>query len=298
MRVLSDVVDDVEPDLSMREAKLGDRYLLCSDGLSSVVSFETIQETMAAGADPAATCEQLVQLALRSGAPDNVTCIVADVVDAVGTPTDTTPVVVGAASSNRAQPRPSRPPGGGGSAAERAAELTSSLNQVPDPPETDGRQRSRTARVFRLGLAGLLVVVILGAGGYGAYRWSQDQYFVGDSKGSVAVFRGLSQDVGPVKLSSVASVAADLPLTQLPPYNRTQVEDRIVTDSQSEAQGVVAKLRQVAADCRAVTATPTPTPSTGPTTKPSAAPKTTATPTPTVTSGAGGTTAEDCAGLG
>ena len=98
MRVLSDVIDDVEPDLSMREAKLGDRYLLCSDGLSGVVSFETIQDTMAAGKDPGPTCEQLVQLALRSGAPDNVTCIVADIVDAAGTPTDTVPVVVGAAS--------------------------------------------------------------------------------------------------------------------------------------------------------------------------------------------------------
>ena len=71
MRVLSDVVDDVEPDLSMREAKLGDRYLLCSDGLSGVVSFGTLQDTLAAGKDPAATCEQLVQLALRSGAPDD-----------------------------------------------------------------------------------------------------------------------------------------------------------------------------------------------------------------------------------
>jgi PPM family protein phosphatase len=296
MRVLSDVVDDVEPDLSMREAKLGDRYLLCSDGLSSVVSFDTLQDTMAAGADPAATCEQLVQLALRSGAPDNVTCIVADVVDAVGTPTDTTPVVVGAAS-NRAQARPTRPPGGGGSAAERAAELTSSVAPVPDPPENDGPKRSRTARIFRLGLAGLLVVLILGAGGYGAYRWSQGQYFVGDSDGSVAIFRGLSQDVGPVKLSSVASVAADLPLAQLPPYTRSQVEDRIVADSESEAQGVVANLRQVAADCRAVTATPTP--STGPTTTPTtdAKNKPAATPTPTVTS-TDGTSAEDCRGLG
>ena len=119
MRVLSDVIDDVEPDLSMREAKLGDRYLLCSDGLSGVVSFETIQDTMAAGKDPGPTCEQLVQLALRSGAPDNVTCIVADIVDAAGTPTETVPVVVGAASLQQQKRAVS-----GGSAAERAAELT------------------------------------------------------------------------------------------------------------------------------------------------------------------------------
>ena len=52
MRVLSDVVDDVEPDLSMREARIGDRYLLCSDGLSGVVSFDTLPDTLAAGKDP------------------------------------------------------------------------------------------------------------------------------------------------------------------------------------------------------------------------------------------------------
>ncbi len=56
MRVLSDVVDDVEPDLSMREARLGDRYLLCSDGLSGVVSYDTLRETLDSGADPAASC--------------------------------------------------------------------------------------------------------------------------------------------------------------------------------------------------------------------------------------------------
>ncbi len=163
MRVLSDVIDDVEPDLSMREAKIGDRYLLCSDGLSGVVSFDTIQDTMAAGKDPAPTCEQLVQLALRGGAPDNVTCIVADIVDAVGTPTETVPVVVGAASLQGETRAAS-----GGSAAERAAELTSpgglsaATTDVPTKPGRD------TRRIFRVSLATLVVLGLLGGGGYGA----------------------------------------------------------------------------------------------------------------------------------
>ena len=53
------VNDDPEPDLSMRESRVGDRYLLCSDGLSGVVSFETLRETLAAGDPPGATCERL-----------------------------------------------------------------------------------------------------------------------------------------------------------------------------------------------------------------------------------------------
>jgi protein phosphatase len=55
MRVLSDIVDDPEPDFSIRESRVGDRYLLCSDGLSGVVSFETLQETLGAGDPPGAS---------------------------------------------------------------------------------------------------------------------------------------------------------------------------------------------------------------------------------------------------
>ena len=68
MRVLSDIVDDPEPDFSIRESRVGDRYLLCSDGLSGVVSFETLQETLASSDPPGATCERLVALA-RGPAP-------------------------------------------------------------------------------------------------------------------------------------------------------------------------------------------------------------------------------------
>jgi serine/threonine protein phosphatase PrpC len=319
MRVLSDVIDDVEPDLSMREAKLGDRYLLCSDGLSGVVSFDTIRDTLAAGKDPGPTCEQLVQLALRGGAPDNVTCIVADIVDAVGTPTETVPVVVGAASLNQ-QTRSS-----GGSAAERAAELTAPGGPGGSNSATEiaRASRPRRSRALRVTLATFVVVALLAGGSYGAYRWSQSQFFVGSSSGSVAIFHGLPQDLGPVRLSSVASVAADVPLSDLPAYTRNQVKQGIVTDDEVSAEGVVDRLRSQARSCQAALAIPTPTPTP---TRTTAAPTTTGkaptptvttspkpaavtvsttatTPTPTTTSSAGsgadGTvTSEDCQGLG
>jgi protein phosphatase len=309
------VIDDVEPDLSMREAKIGDRYLLCSDGLSGVVSFETLEDTMAAGRDPAATCEQLVQLALRSGAPDNVTCIVADIVDAIETPTDTVPVVVGAASQH-----PEIRSSSGSSAAERAAELTGPpTNPIPLSPPEPKSPGWRRSGPFRIGLATLVVVLLLAGGGYGAYRWSQAQFFVGDSSGSVAIFRGLPQAVGPVQLSSVASIAPDVPVSDLPPYTRNQVRQGITASDESAAQGVVQRLREEAAACQAAatpTATPTVTPTTAPTTttKPksttargaastksatSGAATVTSTPTTTATPTTSGTvTAEDCRGLG
>ena len=74
---------EVEPDLSMREARAGDRYLLCSDGLSGVVSEETLAEALK-DPDPQSTADRLIELALRSGGPDNITVIVADVVEDTG----------------------------------------------------------------------------------------------------------------------------------------------------------------------------------------------------------------------
>ena len=94
-----------EPDLSVHEAQAGDRYLLCSDGLSGVVSDETLRDTLADIEDPEAVTRQLIELALHGGGPDNITCIVADVVDTATSrvPPTGTPVVVGAAA-NAGQP--------------------------------------------------------------------------------------------------------------------------------------------------------------------------------------------------
>jgi PPM family protein phosphatase len=90
-----------EPDLSIHESMPGDRYLLCSDGLSGVVSDETLRDTLASIEDPDIATRQLIDLAIHGGGPDNITCIVADVVDTATTrlPITTTPVLAGAAAS-------------------------------------------------------------------------------------------------------------------------------------------------------------------------------------------------------
>ncbi|TGZ00390.1 Stp1/IreP family PP2C-type Ser/Thr phosphatase, partial [Streptomyces rhizosphaericola] len=98
--------DHVEPDLSIREVRAGDRYLICSDGLSGVVSHQTMEETLASYQGPQETIQELIQLALRGGGPDNITCIVADVLDVDNNDTlagrlNDTPVVVGAVAENQ-----------------------------------------------------------------------------------------------------------------------------------------------------------------------------------------------------
>ena len=255
MRVLSDVIESAEPDLSMREARIGDRYLLCSDGLSSVVSADTLQETLAELSDPGQTCEKLVELALRAGAPDNVTCIVADVIDDAASG-DSSPFVVGAASLHQ---RRRGLPRARSSAAERAAALTAG-----DGDEEDSQSPEATRPAWRAPAAAAAVVVVLLGGGFGAWRWVQSQMFVGEQDGQVAVFTGLPQDIGPISLSHLQE-RADVQLADLPDYAVDQIRKGIPADGDAQAQDIVTRYRDLAERCRAVIPSPSPAPSPSPT---------------------------------
>ena len=107
-RVMTGQPDD-EPDTSLREAKIGDRFLMCSDGLSDFVGADVIEEILREAASPADAAERCIEVALKASTRDNVTVIVADVVDADGDDLPSTvPQVVGAAASRslRTQTRP------------------------------------------------------------------------------------------------------------------------------------------------------------------------------------------------
>ena len=317
MRVLSDLVDSSDPDLSMREARPGDRYLLCSDGLSGVVSDETLGRTLAAGRAPDETCEALIQLALRGGAPDNVTCIVADVVDAASQPSDV-PAVVGSASQHTDR----RPPAGANaSPAEKAAALSGPRQMEVYGGGHAPKRRRRT--LLGAGIGVLVLLIVLG-GGYGAWRWSQRQYFVGQSAGAVAIYRGLPQDVGPVSLAKLSQTFPDVPVADLPRYWQGSVSDGIVARDQQDAFEIVSNLRDQAKACRAaadraktkpttsLSRTPVVTPSTvspATVTPATVTPPPTGTPTPSTVSpsSTGPTTSpttspsagqDDCTGIG
>jgi PPM family protein phosphatase len=87
-----------EPDLFHLEGLPGDRYLICSDGVTAVLEDAQLQEILAAAAEPEAAVAELIARANAGGGPDNITCIVADLVDGAE-PGDDTPVVVGAAAT-------------------------------------------------------------------------------------------------------------------------------------------------------------------------------------------------------
>ena len=90
---------EVDPTLIMREVQVGDRYLLCSDGLSDPVTDETIHEALQIP-DVNDSALRLIELALRGGGPDNVTVVVADVVDSDYGESQTQPILAGAVSGH------------------------------------------------------------------------------------------------------------------------------------------------------------------------------------------------------
>jgi protein phosphatase len=71
-----------KPDVSLHDAQAGDRYLLCSDGLTAVVPAQVIRATLSAPGDPDQAVGRLIELANEAGGPDNIACVAADVVEA------------------------------------------------------------------------------------------------------------------------------------------------------------------------------------------------------------------------
>ena len=137
----------------MREARPGDRYLICSDGLSDFVAGDTIEEVLTEGLGTAATAERLIEIALRAGTRDNVTVIVGDVVDLeTGDAPSTTPEVVGAAAD-----APHRPDAGDAGQPRREGRGALPHGHRRGPTTTPTRSSSPRAARPRRGCAGCAV---------------------------------------------------------------------------------------------------------------------------------------------
>jgi len=174
---------EVEPTLIMREARAGDRYLLCSDGLSDPVSHETILDALQL-ADVAESADRLIELALRGGGPDNVTVVVADVVDYdYG---QTQPILAGAVSGDD---DPTAPPN---TSAGRASAINPNRSVVakrvvaePDLPI----KRPRPWRRITIAAA-VLIVLVVGALVIGRMI-IRSNYYVTANGGTVVIMRGI-----------------------------------------------------------------------------------------------------------
>jgi PPM family protein phosphatase len=263
-----------DPDLSVHDGQPGDRYLLCSDGLSGVVSDETLRDTLAESEDLDVVTRELIELAIEGGGPDNITCIVADVVDTAVSrlPPTRNPVLAGAAvhtGDGRLSASSTNPFAQLGTAQRHHDDL----NTVPEPALSDdagldsmpmttvsengtgqGRRRHRgqprRRRRWPIVTTALVVLVaVIVGGGYIAWQWSQDQYYVAvDTKGQVGIYRGINQRVAGISLSSLYQQTA-IPMDQVPSNYQQTVKTAYATGSLAQVQQVVGNVRTAVDQC-------------------------------------------------
>ncbi len=239
--------DEPNPDILQVTLQAEDRVLLCSDGLCGVVPDEVLSEVLAQHLDLETTAAQLVELALGGGGPDNITCVVADVLAAPDPTPGTAPValdqsddtteahLVGAAAGGAAHP----------DAAVGAGESA----EDEDAKGADERERYRLRQPRRFPwmlptLAGIALVLLLVLGVRQAQSWVAEQIYVGVEEPSVAVRAGVPGLPG----SQASRVVEDLPTGALPDFLAEQVNDGIRADDLTDAEIIVDRLRVAACD--------------------------------------------------
>ena len=272
---------DADPDLSMLTAQAGDRYLICSDGLPVAVSDDQILQALVATPEPSDAVLALIDLAIRGGAPDNVTCIVADVIDpdVTGVPPTRAPVVVGAAATaenhdTKPFTRPAMDGGGAGITALGTVPATARardtmpgrvrpqqgqapaapsgrhatvIADVDDDDDDEALPRRRRWPVMTSILA--LFVLLIGGGIFFGHQYLNSQYYVGTSGGDVAIFRGLDQQLFGISLSSVYQ-KTDIPVAGIPSQD-VQAIRQDSSGSLAQASTLVTNIRTSYQACQA-----------------------------------------------
>jgi PPM family protein phosphatase len=251
MRVLGDIEQFPEVDIDTYETKPGDRWMACSDGLSGVVPEQLMENILLSKVDVKEACELLVGEALEFGAPDNVTVVLVDVVDAKDE-IDFSPsrnLVGSAANEVVIEQRKGR----------QVLRLLNPLTllellQKPEDPvrfapeseellekilkETKGRVR---ARRFRQIATYLLLIAIAAYGITLAVDYTQTRYFVSIDDGYVVIYKGIKEELGPFKFSSVYEVT-DVSVSSLTDFQREALERSISAETAEEAQRIVSQL--------------------------------------------------------
>ncbi|MDI6099031.1 protein phosphatase 2C domain-containing protein [Actinoplanes sp. NEAU-A12] len=228
---------DIDPEYSVRQVLKGDRYLICSDGLSGVVSGETIGQTMREISDPKACVERLVQLALRGGGPDNITVIIADAIDK--DIVEQAPIVGGAASLDRGNTTVAD----SSTPAARASALKPPPRPAqPEPANEYDRDPEPAGHPVRTTLMVLLLLGVLGGGLWAGWRYTQDQYYVGATeKGELAIFQGVPGQIGGLDLSTVSETST-VRLDDLTAAAQERVKKGIHAPDQAAARTALAAL--------------------------------------------------------
>ena len=246
MRVLGDAAPTLDIDFASHELRAGDRWLLCSDGLSGVVPEEVINRILKSDVSPAEAVELLVGEALEFGAPDNVTVVITDITDQTKG-VSVKPQFVGSAAKevvieertgNRLlrllSPR---------NLVELFTSIEDSTSYAPESKElldkilrdTNRKLRWRTVRVI---LSWVLLAGAIFGVGYGAYAYTQTRFFVANYEGQVTIFRGIREELGPLKFSQPV-FQSEIAVADLPELERRSVEESIPAESLEDAERIL-----------------------------------------------------------
>jgi PPM family protein phosphatase len=248
MRVLGDVDLEPEIDTHVLDTLPGDRWLLCSDGLSGYVNEREIAEILLTNDDPEEACEKLIQASLSEGAPDNVTAVIVHTAAGRETSPPREPLVVGSAAgpiTYQATPVTKAP--------RLPALLLHPLRAVDaadehfEPEEgyleeliEEDRRRARRRKVtWSVGV--IIVVAALTWGVIASYQWTQTRYFVGEVEGQVVIFQGVQQNIGPFSLSTPYEPTG-IELESLPLFIQESVQDTLPAENLDEARDIVRRL--------------------------------------------------------
>lgn len=244
MRVLGDVDQYPEIDTSVIGTLPGDRWLICSDGLSSYVPEARILAAVERAPSAEQAADALVTEALEHGAPDNVTVVAVDI-DRPGTAAGGVRLVGSAASPVQVQPAT------GGRQHNRLPALLLHPIRTTAPetsfqPESEDyldaliredRRRVRRRRLTWLAVLLLLLAAIGGAIALG-YGYTQTRYYVGFDGDRVAVYQGVQGTVGPIRLSHVVRETA-VTRDRLSPFDRQAIAETVSVSSLAGADEVV-----------------------------------------------------------
>ena len=280
-----------DPDLAVVPVMAGDRLMLCSDGVCGLLADDAIEAALQLP-DLNDAAERLIGESLQEGGIDNITVIVADVVESGGSDDV---IVLGAASEH---PFPADGVPRGQRAEDDADDtLITKLADFEAPPADDEERYSPQAPHkgrFRKPLIGLLALLLLAGAGLGiAYGWTRTQYFIGADQDKVAIFQGLSDSLPGLSLSQVYEVQ-QLAVSELPPFYQEQVKANIDVPSLDSARATVAELTEAARTCASPqpTTSPRPTPGSKPSPTPSTKPG--GKPSPTPSAAVNGPTGPNC----
>ena len=249
MRVLGDVDAAPEIDTTVFDVLPGDRWLLCSDGLSSYVSDDKIAHALTVQTAVKDAADRLVKESLDQGAPDNVTVVIVDI-DDTGESGSSPVIVVGSAAvpltfEGESGRRPLRLP----TLLLHPLKSTQAREDAHFEPESDeyldelileDRRRARRRRITWL-VGVIVIVALIVTALFVGYRWSQSLYYVGADGQTVAIYRGVQQDIGPISLHSVYSETS-VQLADLPSYTRKTVEGTISATDLADAKAIIKRL--------------------------------------------------------